>query len=257
MLEDLRKIGLSENEAKVYFALLELGSGTAQEISKKSGVNRPTTYVQLENLMKMGLASTYEKESTRKGGATKTMFRAESPEYLHHVISREKDVLSEKENILQNIAPHLAGIFANAKEHPKVRFFEGKEGLKTMREEYLRTVRESAIKEIVSVTSLDPVLKIFPAHSEEYSLERAKNNIRGRVIYTSKKGESLKKTDKEMLRESRFLPSDEFPFSHDITIYGNQVAFSVLNNALMGVIIENKEIAGSMRVLFDLAWKSA
>ena len=82
MLEELKKIGLSENETRVYLALLELGGSTAQEISKKAGVKRATTYVQLEALMKFGLVTSFEKAPERKNGAQKTFFRAEDPEHL-------------------------------------------------------------------------------------------------------------------------------------------------------------------------------
>lgn len=253
MFEELKKIGLSENEARVYLALLELGSATAQEISKQSSVNRPTTYVQIENLMKMGLVTTYEKESARKGGATKTMFRVESPEYLHHVISRERDILKEKETILKSITPRLAGIFTHAKEHPKVRFFEGIEGLKTIQDEFLKT--ESKL--IEGVASLDNVMKVFPSHPDEYAPRRVQRGIQAKLIYTSAQGDILKVLDQKMLRESRYVPPAQFPFSSDITIYDNKIAISALDAEPHGIIIEDTEIANSIRALFYLAWDAA
>ena len=50
-LEDiLTKVGLDEKEAKIYVALLDLGSEKVHEIAKKAGVKRPTAYVVLEQL---------------------------------------------------------------------------------------------------------------------------------------------------------------------------------------------------------------
>lgn len=72
MISTLIKLGLSEKEAKVYLAALELAQDSAQNIAKKAGVNRPTTYVILEKLMKLGLANTLEENK-------KTLFVAESP----------------------------------------------------------------------------------------------------------------------------------------------------------------------------------
>jgi sugar-specific transcriptional regulator TrmB len=72
MLETLIKLGLSEKEAAVYLATLELGEDTALNIAEKSQVNRTTTYVILEKLMKLGLASTVER-------GKKTVFVAEDP----------------------------------------------------------------------------------------------------------------------------------------------------------------------------------
>ena len=50
----LENLGLSEKEAEIYLALLELGTGTVVEVAKKSGVKRPTAYLVLDELKKMG-----------------------------------------------------------------------------------------------------------------------------------------------------------------------------------------------------------
>ena len=46
---------MSEKEARVYLYALELGATTADKLAKHAKVNRSTTYVQLESLMKNGL----------------------------------------------------------------------------------------------------------------------------------------------------------------------------------------------------------
>ena len=53
----LKELGLAEKEAKVFLASLELGSSAVQEIAKKAEINRATTYVIIEKLMKKGLMS--------------------------------------------------------------------------------------------------------------------------------------------------------------------------------------------------------
>jgi len=57
MLTQLKHIGLSNNEAKVYLAMLELGPSPVLDIAAKAAINRPTTYVQIELLKKKGLVS--------------------------------------------------------------------------------------------------------------------------------------------------------------------------------------------------------
>lgn len=56
-IEELKKNGLQEYEAKVYFALLKMGSLNATEISKLSEVPRTKIYSVLENLVKKGFCS--------------------------------------------------------------------------------------------------------------------------------------------------------------------------------------------------------
>ncbi len=59
--KELQNLGLTEKEARTYLASLELGPETAQNIAKKTGINRATTYVQIESLKKRGLMSEFEK----------------------------------------------------------------------------------------------------------------------------------------------------------------------------------------------------
>lgn len=62
MLEQqLKQLGFADKEAKVYLASLKLGSNTIQEIARSAGVNRATTYVIIEKLIKKGLMSSIKK----------------------------------------------------------------------------------------------------------------------------------------------------------------------------------------------------
>lgn len=256
MLDELKKIGLSENEAKVYLALLELGSEPAQEVAKKSEVKRATTYVQLEALMKLGLVTSFEKPAGRNGGGTKTFFRAEDPEHLIKIAEREKKLARERETALDEILPGLSKLYLSSGERPRVRFFEGIEGVKTMLSGTFQI--KTNVKEILGVTDLDSALQVFPKLTEEYTPARVKHGLRSRVIYTGSEGASLSKTDAEMLRESRFLPKNKFPFSGDMSIYGDEVVISAIKSAKpFGIIIESKEIANSLRAVFELAWQGA
>ena len=57
LIQELGHLGLSEKEAAVYLASLELGPAPVQDISHKAKVNRATTYVMIESLMGRGLIS--------------------------------------------------------------------------------------------------------------------------------------------------------------------------------------------------------
>ena len=50
LIEVLNKTGLHEKEAKVYLALLELGTADVSDIAAKAGVKRPTSYLVLDEL---------------------------------------------------------------------------------------------------------------------------------------------------------------------------------------------------------------
>ncbi len=53
----LKKLGLNNKEVKIYLALLELGTGTIQQIAKKARVTRTNIYDHLGNMKNIGLIS--------------------------------------------------------------------------------------------------------------------------------------------------------------------------------------------------------
>ena len=121
MLKELQDFGLSEKEAHVYLAALEIGRATADQLAKHSKIVRSTTYVQLDSLMKMGLMSTYEE-------GKKTYFAPESPELLKRLLLKQKEEMNTKEQELSALLPALLQQFEGAGERPVVRFFSSKEG---------------------------------------------------------------------------------------------------------------------------------
>ena len=245
MINQLKNLGLSDNEAKVYMAMLELGPATVLEISAKAGVNRPTTYVQIEALKKMGLTSTQTK-------GKKQLFIAESPEQIEFMIERQKGELEHKKEEFQKFLPELTNLFNLSDSKPQVRFFEGKEGILKIQGEFLKTRADF----ICGISDFDSVIELFPSFSSAYSLKRAEKRIPSKLIYTSSKGSFLEETDKEFLRESKYVSKDKLSLGSDITIFGDKIAILALKGKISGVIIEHKEMADSLRSVFELLWNS-
>lgn len=66
VLADLRKLGFTEYEARIYVQLLRQGEpATAYEVSKNAGVPRPNSYSALENLAKRGAVLPVSESPTR------------------------------------------------------------------------------------------------------------------------------------------------------------------------------------------------
>jgi sugar-specific transcriptional regulator TrmB len=252
MLEkELQKLGLSDKEAKVYLSSMELGPSPVQNIASKAGVNRATTYVMIESLIERGLMSSFEKGKKR-------FFTAESPDQLLSLLHQEETEAKEKTRQFENILPELKTLFAAAEEKPRLRFFEGVEGLKAIQEDVLKSKYESQ-EEIVALDEFD---KIFPrqdpkGHRSEFVEKMKKEKIVFRVIYTSKKGKVLPSGKDGEQSERRYIPSEKFPFATDIVIYGNKVALGACRGKIIGVIIESKEISEALRAIFNLAWEGA
>ncbi|MBI1755038.1 helix-turn-helix domain-containing protein, partial [Candidatus Azambacteria bacterium] len=209
--KDLERFGLSEKEAKVYFASLELGPATATKIAEKAGVNRATTYVEIESLMKMGLVSTFEKNKT-------TLFAAQNPAILKRILLRREERLKASALSLENLLPELLNMYEYAEEKPKVQYYEGKEGLLAIQEDFLKT-KDKKIEEIYSS---DDLYGVFTQDELRKSLlMRQQKKIKVRALYTRKGG---KFSDIAPLNDMRILPQGQFPIHSDILIYGNKVA---------------------------------
>lgn len=242
--ETLAEYGLSEKESSVYLSMLELGPASVQDISKKAGVNRATTYVMIESLKRRGLMSTFEK-------GKKTMFVAESPDRLKRLIEKEMNVIKEKEDRLKEAMPSFLALYNSASEDkPNVRFFEGEEGLRTVREIYLQTRGE--ILTIAALTEAEADISKID-ESQRMLLTR---QLHGRTIVALKQGTKLPIYHKENW-QVKFIPYEHYPFKGEMTLFDEKVAIILPRAKPIVFLFENKDTRDMLRAMFEFMWKSA
>lgn len=241
--QELQNLGLSEKEAKVYIASLGLGADTVQNIAKKAGINRPTAYVQIESLKEKGLMSQVEK-------GKKTFYLAESPERLESLLNVFEKELNLKKSEVGRILPALQNIFAGAGERPKVRFYEGMEEIKSIQNDFLKAER----KQVEGFVNLDKLQELFPDFAKSYTPKRIARKIESKVLYNRGKGRLEEATNPAELRTAKHINFEKLPISSDITIYDDKVAFLAYKVKPIGVIVESKEIAATLRAMFYLIW---
>ncbi|MEK7509552.1 MAG: helix-turn-helix domain-containing protein [Patescibacteria group bacterium] len=245
MQKELEDLGLSEKEAKVYLAALEVGRATADQLAKQSKIVRSTTYVQLESLMKMGLISTYKE-------GKKTYFAPESPELLRRLLQKQKDAVQAKERDLASLLPDLLRQFEGAGERPVVRFFPGKEGVTVTREESLLTKE----KKILSIFSYDHLRQLYSEEElDAYSTKRKSLGIHSQGIHLHKA--YFEKAGLDALTERRFISPDQLPLTIDVAIFDNKTVLRSLRGTLFGIVIESDHIADNMKTIFHFLWNHA
>lgn len=243
----LEKIGLTEKETKVYLAALELGNATVIALGKKAGINRVTTYVILKSLMHKGLISSLEK-------GKKTFFVAESPEHLEYILEKEQRDLEIKKEALEKTIPELKAIYNISDGKPKVKFYEGIEGLKAMQQDAAKLSVSG--ETVLAFNPLDLYRENFA--SKEYVKNRLNRQVKIKVIYTSKNGPVSDELNKKENREARFIPMEKFMFHSIIDIHpGSRVKMYSFKPMFTGVVIEDKKIAETMESIFKLAWEAA
>ena len=242
---DLRQLGLSDKEAKVYLAVLELGPSTAIQVAQRSEVNRPTAYVQIQSLMKLGLMSSHTK-------GKKTYFAAEPPERLRELVRKSQIEIEKQSKRLKEILPELQGIFENAQERPKMRFYDGKEGVKAIHDDIFKVKNQ----EILTIYSFDFYKNFFTKEDrKDFESIRQARKITARSLYTREAGPFEDPPPPTI--QDHVVPANKFLLSASIDIYGDKIAAHALKGKVVGVIIESKYIADTMRSVFNLAWEAA
>jgi HTH-type transcriptional regulator, sugar sensing transcriptional regulator len=240
----LQSFGFGEKESDVYVAILELGKGTVTEISRKAGINRTTGYDILNSLATKGVISVSGKEPRQE-------YAAESPNSITTYLKKEAEKIAENIKKSEEILSDLTLLHAY-KNRPKIRFYEGKEGLQHVYEDTLTS--SETIRAYASVGDVHSVLtNYFP----KYYKRRAKKDIHIRAIFP-KTNEALERQsyDKEEKRETVLVPADTYNFSPEINIYDNKIMIASWREKL-GITIESQEIADAMKKTFELAWLGA
>lgn len=241
----LLEIEFSPKEADVYLATLMLGRGTASKIARKAHIARTTVYDILSSLFDKELV-------TLSGKEPKQEYVALSPdklqEYIAKQLEKKKTELKQAETVL---IPQLKSIH-NVKNHPKVMFYEGKEGLEKVYEDTL-TSHET----IRAYASVEDVSLALPHYFPLYFKRRAKKGIPIRAIFPdSPEARKLTYFNEEEMRTSVIVPSEKYSFHPEINIYDDKVMIASWREKL-GIIIESAEIADVMKKVFELAWAEA
>lgn len=237
---ELTNLGLNEKEAKIYLAALELGKSPVQKISQKAGINRATAYVIIEALSKKGLMSSYTE-------GKKQFFVSESPEKLNLLFREQVMEIQRKQEYLDKLLPELKSLKPSDSDGPVVRYFEGKEGLRAMSEEFYITDHK---EKSLMFYSYDLLKECFSEEElKQMQSRRQKQNIKVKSIINDQKKEL--KTD----AQKYIIQKKDYPITTDIAIFEDKVRMVPQKGSLMGVVIQHKEIANTLKTLFELAWR--
>ncbi len=240
--EILASVGLSDKEALVQTVLLQEGSLRVRQIVALTNLNRTTIYGILKKLIKEGLVS-----SSNKGGITE--YQSIEPGLFLSYFERKKNELSETQKEYEKILPHIKNIKKHKDLYPKIRFFEGVEGIKQAYEDTLENNKE---KQILDISGTDAVYKVMGKKWVDYYINRrAKLNIQCKVIAPHTGWSRFsKENDCKYLRETKLLPVG-YLYENEINIYDNKVAtFSFTSDPPVALIIEDKTLSDMLRNLF-------
>lgn len=236
MEDDLREIGLTGNEAKVYLALIELGPTSALSISKHSGLHRSIIYDAIERLKDKGLVTDAINDAKR-------VFSATNPEHL-------RELVKEKEKRLENLIPALKSITPK-NTSLDIHAYKGKPGIKAAFEEIL----ESKPEELLGFGSGGENHDQLPAFLDQFHKKRITKGIRVRALFRKtpnglERGKALSLLP---LTQVRYLPGN-IKTPGVVHIYADTIALISTDDPLFVAVIKNKNLANSYREYFEWTW---
>lgn len=240
--EILEKLGLAPKEIRVYVTLLKEGPSSVRQLASVTAINRGTVYDALKNLQALQLARFYNKE-------TKQYFVAAEPDKLEALASRRIDDLSRAQEKLTHVIAELETVYDGGSREPVARMYEGGEGMKTILEDVLSSMETSKEKEyyVYSSSSVrDALYTSFP----DYTKKRIDAGIRVKNISLGKGGSTAG------LDERKWIPATEGTPTY-ILMYAGKVANIFLDKSgeLVGLIVDNKGIYETQKLLFSSLWE--
>lgn len=234
-IKTLEDLGLSNVEAKVYLALLDLGRVVANKVSEHSGIHRRTVYDALETLIQKGLVN-FTIESNKK------YYQAENPK-------RFLDLLENKKEEFNLLLPELLLKFQSSKIKQEINIYRGHKGLKNIFDDILKAKKEAYL-----FGSGGKFKESFgEIYRDQWFLKAKKNKIKIHAIF-SEEAKTHAKNSSEI--DSKFIKEKYAPLSSTV-IYGNKTAIIIYSEQPMAILITSEEIASSYMQYFETLWKIA
>jgi HTH-type transcriptional regulator, sugar sensing transcriptional regulator len=239
LYKQLTNAGLTEKEAKVYLAVLELGEASIVRIVKKTGIKRSTVYEMLELLKEKVLISVTKRKNRR-------FYIAEDPRKLEKQLDERKKVVIE-------IMPELLSYMNLIDRKPKIRYFENIEGIR----EVFRDTLEYPDQEIITWYPA-PYINLGKDFFEKfYYPQRLKKKIWVRAIVPDTEVMRQANAKPEALFKVKYVADPAFKFfQNEIKVYGNAKVGIMSYDEGIGLIIESKKIHDSLKALFEVMWNS-
>ncbi len=228
----LEKIGLAQNEIKVYLTLNDQGSMKAGRISKLAHMDRSSAYNAIGMLLDKGLVS-YVLIGKVK------WFQATGPHrILEYLKEQQEDVLA--------VLPELQERHKRKKIEGQVRLFKGIKGVKSVFLDIIRTGKNNYV-----FGSEGQFSARMPEFAYQFDRMKKEKGIRTQLILRKGRKELDSRTS-----DHRYLPSiEESPAVTNI--YGDKVAIIIWTDEPEGIIIENVAAARAYKSYFDVMWKQA
>lgn len=257
--EQLKHAGLNDKEALIYASLLDLGgSGFPSAIAEKAGIKRSTAYKILLGLTIKGLVNELQKKN-------KIFYQVEKPDKLIRHAKNQVQMAEDNLEKAERLFPELQGLYTlSSSNKPKVFYFEGREEVASI---YLEMITPGQKPYEMLAFANAKAFKASMSFKQVRHFVKTKEKLGipvRAIVPDTEEDRQFNPTvfegiHKKYWPDLRYIPAELFPFESEITIFGtDKIAIAKFGpKNPVGVIIEDEVIHGTIKLMFEVAWRGA
>ncbi|MFH1827998.1 MAG: helix-turn-helix domain-containing protein [Nanoarchaeota archaeon] len=248
-ISDLKRIGLTEGEFKVYSALLDLGETTRTELAKKSGISPSKIYDVANKLLEKGIIS-----SVKKNGVIH--FSAANPERLKDFLANKEEEIKKEQKLIDELMPSILSRYQKTKEDVDIEVLYGWEGMKTVYMGLANSLSKKDINYVVGA-SLGKNSEKSDLFFIQYFKQVKKRGYKQMIIFNEDVRGHKKRTEfyrKNPIHEIKYLYQNTYT---EFNCYKDNVLIIMLLAKPIIIRIKNKEAAESFKKYFNSLWNIA
>ena len=236
-LEALKTLGLTENESKIYYFLIQNGKSIFSGLIEGTGLQNKSVTRALNTLIEKALI-------VRLEAGKRIYYIIENPKNLKNNIQNE---ITIKQNALEDVMENIETTYDSVIDgKPRVIFYKGLDGLK----EHWKRILKKKIKLVKQIVNND--LRLFQDTKRDERKTIFKQGANADVIFTAKE---KPKNIPEGEMYAPYTELGELPI--EIGIYENNVIFILSKKANRpAILIEDEDIAKGMETIYNMLKKS-
>lgn len=242
MEQQLKLLGLTDNEIKLYMSLLEVGENTVGPIIKKLNMHRQVAYDALEGLEKKNMVITSIQNN-------RTYFKIANPQNII-------DNIKHREEIAMRLMPEIIDKLAGQKKGQDIKIYQGEKAYRDL------VAKNDELQPTDSTTYIISggqgrfyeLMKISGALEKSNKI-REKKNIKTKILY-SKDMKKILPEDPRANSERRFLDQKISP-PISIQIWHDSINLISFGSDIFVIEIKNEDFCQAYLNYFNIFWEIA
>lgn len=259
----LSKLGLSENEVKVYVEAIKHEKIAPYALARAIRMPRTTVYDVMLNLALKGLITVRQSQGLEK---QQTWIEAKNPSTLRDMLFEKRKQLAQTEVDLVDILPLLKGEYIKHAENTNFEMFPGIEGAKQVMNQTVAAKNNSTLRVFESLMPMDTLGKKLINRDVDMGLhsKRTTNmSIKSLIVLNKWTKHVLayqqnRNKDYVKLHNFRYIDNPLLSINLDISLLEDTIrCVCSQDNEAWGLIIKSEKLAKTLSSLFDVLWIQA